>query len=162
MKNFRIIPRLEIKSEFLVKGMIMEGLKKIGDPSDFSKNYFKDNADEIFFEDIVASLYNRKIDLNLVKKISSLIQIPLTIAGRIRNLNDAHKVFQYGADKISINTNALKKPKLLSIEPTPVQVTALLSDLPMRIVIKSVKTKIITPKPTLLINSESIYSLTTG
>ena len=114
MKNFRIIPRLEIKSEFLVKGMMMEGLKKIGDPSDFSKNYFKDNADEIFFEDIVASLYNRKIDLNLVKKISSLIQIPLTIAGRIRNLNDAHKVFQYGADKISINTNALKKPKLLS------------------------------------------------
>jgi len=114
MKNFRIIPRLEIKSEFLVKGMRMDGLKKIGDPSDFSKNYFKDNADEIFFEDIVASLYNRKIDLNLVKKISSLIQIPLTISGRIRNLNDAHKVFQYGADKISINTNALKKPKLLS------------------------------------------------
>ena len=114
MKNFRIIPRLEIKSEFLVKGMRMEGLKKIGNPLDVSINYFNDNADEIFFEDIVASLYNRKLDLNLVKKISSSIQIPLTISGRIRNLTDAHKIFQSGGDKISINTHALKKPKLLS------------------------------------------------
>ena len=60
MKNFRIIPRLEIKSNNLVKGMRMEGLKKIGDPSEFSRDYYDQSADEIFYEDIVASLYNRK------------------------------------------------------------------------------------------------------
>lgn len=88
MKNFRIIPRLEIKSDFLVKGMRMEGLKKIGNPSEFSKNYFENLADEIFYDDIVASLYNRKVNINLIKEISSVIQIPLTVSGRIKGLKD--------------------------------------------------------------------------
>ena len=82
MKNFRIIPRLEIKSNNLVKGMRMEGLKKIGDPSEFSIAYYKQFADEIFYEDIVASLYDRKINIEL--KISSNIQIPLTVSGRVK------------------------------------------------------------------------------
>ena len=114
MKNFRIIPRLEIKSDFLVKGMRMEGLKKIGNPSEFSKNYFENLADEIFYDDIVASLYNRKVNINLIKEISSVIQIPLTVSGRIKGLKDIYKIFRSGGDKISMNTYALKNPKLLS------------------------------------------------
>ncbi len=113
-KNFRIIPRLEIKTKFLVKGMRMDGLKKIGDPSHFSKNYFEEMADEIFYDDIVASLYNRKIDINLIKDISSAIQIPLTVSGKIKNINDIYKIFRSGGDKVSINTYALKKPEFLS------------------------------------------------
>tara|TARA_B100000963_G_C22530466_1_gene627374 strand:- start:237 stop:995 length:759 start_codon:yes stop_codon:yes gene_type:complete len=113
MKNFRIIPRLEIKSNNLVKGMRMEGLKKIGDPSEFSKDYYNQFADEIFYEDIVASLYNRKLNIELIKKISSNIQIPLTVSGRIRNIKDMYEIFNCGGDKVSVNTHALKNPKLL-------------------------------------------------
>ena len=114
MKNFRIIPRLEIKSNNLVKGMRMEGLKKIGDPSEFSIAYYKQFADEIFYEDIVASLYDRKINIELIKKIKSNIQIPLTVSGRVKNVRDIYKIFNSGGDKVSINTHALKNPKLLS------------------------------------------------
>ena len=110
----RIIAKIDIKSGYVIKGIEFEGVRKVGDPINLAFQYYSENIDEIIYLDCVASLYNRKIDFNLIKKISSLIQIPLTISGRIRNLNDAHKIFHYGGDKISINTNALKKPKLLS------------------------------------------------
>ena len=113
MKNFRIIPRLEVKSNYVIKGMRMEGLRKIGDPVDLSIKYSKDGADEIFYDDIVASLYDRKYNLNLIKKISSNIHIPLIVSGGIKSLKDMHKIFNAGADKISLNTQAFKNPKLI-------------------------------------------------
>jgi len=113
MANFRIIPRLEIKSKSLIKGMRMEGLKKFDNLFKRIDNYQKDNADEFFYDDIVASLYSREIDFNFVKRIANLINIPLTVGGGVRALKDIEKLFNVGADKISINSALFNRPKLL-------------------------------------------------
>lgn len=112
--KFRIIPRLEIKNEYLIKGMRMEGLKKIGNPVLFAKEYSKKKFHEIFFEDVVASLYDRKIDIDLVRQISTNINIPLALAGGIKNLNDIETLFKNGADKVCLNSEAVRNPKLLT------------------------------------------------
>jgi cyclase len=112
--KFRIIPRLEVKNNFLIKGMRMEGLKKIGCPIQFAKKYSKNNFHEIFYEDVVASLYDRKIDINLLKEVSANINIPLTVAGGIKTINDIEILFKNGADKISINSAAVRNPKLIT------------------------------------------------
>tara|TARA_Y100000741_G_scaffold364405_1_gene355314 strand:- start:958 stop:1719 length:762 start_codon:yes stop_codon:yes gene_type:complete len=113
MENFRIIPRLEVKSGNLIKGMRMEGLRIVGDPVEFAQMYYEDGADEIIYDDIVASLYSRLYDLEIISKISKNIHIPLTVSGGIRSINDIHKIFDAGADKICINTNAFKNPSLI-------------------------------------------------
>tara|TARA_B100001057_G_scaffold494616_1_gene591588 strand:- start:2900 stop:3616 length:717 start_codon:yes stop_codon:yes gene_type:complete len=112
--KFRIIPRLEIKNNYLIKGMRMEGLKKIGDPVIFAKHYSDKSFHEIFYEDIVASLYNRKIDIELVRQVSSNINIPLTLAGGIKNINDIETSFKNGADKVCINSSAVRNPSLIN------------------------------------------------
>ena len=112
--KFRIVPRLEVKNNNLIKGMRMEGLKKIGDPISFAKYYSKNNFHEIFYEDIVASLYERKIDINLVRQISSNINVPLTLAGGIKNINDIETLFKNGADKVCINSSAVRNPNILN------------------------------------------------
>ena len=112
--KFRIVPRLEIKNNNLIKGMRMEGLKKIGDPISFAKYYSKNNFHEIFYEDIVASLYDRKIDINLVRQISSNINVPLTLAGGIQNIYDIETLFKNGADKVCINSSAVRNPNILN------------------------------------------------
>ena len=94
--------------------MRMEGLKKIGNPILFAKKYSFDKFHEIFYEDIVASLYNRKIDIDLVRQISTNINIPLTLAGGIKNVNDIETLFKNGADKVCINSAAVRNPKLLT------------------------------------------------
>jgi len=113
MRNFRIIPRLEIKSGNLIKGMRMEGLKILGDPLDFISKYYNDGADEIIIDDIVASLYSRKIDYNLIKRLSNEIHVPITISGGIKNINDIFCILESGADKVCINTNAILNPQLI-------------------------------------------------
>ena len=114
MKNFRIISRLEVKSEYVIKGMRMEGLRKIDFPTNVVKN-FKDNyVDEIFYEDIVASLYNRPINYKIIKSVSHLINIPLSVSGRVRNISDYYKLFDAGADKVSANTSIFENPMILN------------------------------------------------
>ena len=113
MKN-RIIARLDIKSLNLIKGIHLEGLKIIGDPSEYSQKYFKDNVDEIIVIDSVATLYDRKPNLELLKKITRDIFCPITIGGGIRNLDDAISILNCGCDKIAINTAAVKNPKLIT------------------------------------------------
>ena len=113
MKN-RIIARLDIKSLNLIKGIHLEGLKIIGDPSEYSQKYFKDNVDEIIVIDSVATLYDRKPNLELLKKITRDIFCPITIGGGIRNLDDAISILNCGSDKIAINTAAVKNPKLIT------------------------------------------------
>ncbi len=112
--KFRIIPRLEVKNNYLIKGMRMEGLKKIGNPISFAKYYSDNNFHEIFYEDIVASLYDRKIDIEIVRKVSSNINIPLTLAGGIKNINDIETLFKNGADKVCINSSAVRNPNLIN------------------------------------------------
>ena len=109
----RIIARLEIKSNNVVKGIRMEGLRKIGNPELLVEKYFKDGADEIILSDIVASLYNRNHLYELVSKICKKINIPITVGGGIRSFDDALRLLKSGADKITINTHAVKNKTLI-------------------------------------------------
>tara|TARA_Y100000590_G_scaffold470467_1_gene665406 strand:+ start:1411 stop:2166 length:756 start_codon:yes stop_codon:yes gene_type:complete len=113
MKNFRIIPRLEIKSGNLIKGMRMEGLRRIGDPIEYAFKYYKQGADEIILDDIVASLYSRPFDFSLLKKIVKNIKIPIAVSGGIKNIEDIHSALDSGADKVCINTAGILNPKLI-------------------------------------------------
>lgn len=105
--NIRIIPRLDIKSENLVKGINLEGLRILGKPEEFILEYNK-FADEIFFYDTVASLYGRNNLVEIVKQTAKNTNIPLTVEGGIRSLNDIELLLNCGADKIAINTFAIK------------------------------------------------------
>lgn len=109
----RIIARLEIKSNNVVKGIKMEGLRKVGDPELLAKKYFKDGADEIILSDIVASLYNRNHLYELVSKICKKINIPIVVGGGIRNFEDALRLLKSGADKITINSHAVTNKNLI-------------------------------------------------
>ena len=104
----KIIPRLEIKNGNLIKGIRMEGLRVLSNnPESAIKKYLKMSVKEIFIEDIVASLFSKKIDFKMIKALSSIIDIPLSYAGGIRKINDVKRLFKAGVDKIYINT-ALK------------------------------------------------------
>ncbi len=112
--NIRVIPRLDIKGPNLIKGINLEGLRIIGDPNIFALKYYKHGADEIIFMDTVASLYGRNNLTEVLKKTAKDIFIPITVGGGIRNKNDAERILKNGADKIAINTAAVKKPKLIT------------------------------------------------
>lgn len=113
MKNIRLIARLDVKGSNLVKGIQMEGLRKIGNPNEFAKKYYEDGIDEILYIDIVASLYNRNNLSDIVKKCTQDIFVPLTVGGGIRNIGDVNHILRCGADKIAVNTAALKNPDLI-------------------------------------------------
>ena len=109
----RIIARLEIKSNHVVKGIRMEGLRRIGNPESLVEKYFMDGVDEIILSDIVASLYNRNHLYDLVSKICKKINIPIAVGGGIRSFHDALKLLKSGADKITINTHAVTNKNLI-------------------------------------------------
>ena len=109
----RIIARLDIKNNFLVKGMHLEGLRILGYPEFFAKKYFEENIDEIIFQDVVASLYKRNQLSSLTNKISKNIFVPITVGGGIRNINDIKETLVNGADRISINTAAVNDKKFI-------------------------------------------------
>ena len=109
----RIIARLEIKSNNVVKGIRMEGLRRIGNPETLVEKYFMDGVDEIILSDIVASLYNRNHLYDLVSKICKKINIPIAVGGGIRTFDDALKLLKSGADKITINTHAVTNKNLI-------------------------------------------------
>jgi cyclase len=108
--KIRIIPRLDIKGPNLVKGIHLEGLRVLGKPEDFAEYYYKNGADELFFQDSVASLYDRNSLHDIISKTAKRIFIPLTVGGGLRNIEDIKNVLRAGADKVSINTAAVKNP----------------------------------------------------
>lgn len=110
----RIIPRLDIKNENVIKGINFEGLRVVGNPNEIAKQYYSDGADEIIYSDCVASLYGRNNLTDLVKKAVKDIFIPITVAGGIRSENDANLLMQNGSDKIAINTELFNNEKLAS------------------------------------------------
>jgi len=110
----RIISKLDIKGPNLVKGINLEGLRVLGEPSNFAKQYHRNMIDEIIYHDTVASLYDRKAFLNLIQNTSSNVFIPISVGGGIKNIQDIDKVLSAGADKAFINSAAIKKPKFLS------------------------------------------------
>ena len=100
----RIISRLDIKGQNVIKGVHLEGLKIIGDPEELSRKYSNDGADEIYFHDTVASLYERNNLFELVERVASNISIPLTVSGGLKKVEDIEKALISGADKVSLNT----------------------------------------------------------
>ena len=112
MFNKRIIGRLDIKSNLLIKGIRMEGWKKIGDPVDFAKKYYEFGIDELILLDVVASLYERNNLTGIISEIASEVFIPITVGGGIRCLKDVENLLKAGADKITLNTAAVKNPEI--------------------------------------------------
>ncbi len=115
MKNkIRIIARLDIKAPYVVKGIQMEGVKKLADPNQLAKLYYEQGIDEILCIDIVASLYNRNSLLDIVMKATDELFIPIAVGGGIRSVEDARQLLRAGADKIAINTAAIKNPRIIT------------------------------------------------
>jgi len=108
----RVIARLDIKNNFVIKGINLEGLRKVGKPNDLAKKYYEEGADELIYMDCVASLYERSSLENLLKDASKNIFIPFAVGGGIRTLDDALRMFSNGADKIAINSAAVDKPQI--------------------------------------------------
>lgn len=111
--NIRIIPRLDIKGPNLVKGIHLEGIRVLGRPEDFARNYYAAGADELIYMDVVASLYNRNNLFDLIEKACEEIFIPLTLGGGLRTIQDIERALKAGADKVAINTQALKTPEFV-------------------------------------------------
>ena len=112
--NTRIIARLDIKGPNLIKGVRLEGLRVVGDPNFFAGKYYRSGADELIYMDSVASLYGRNHLGSLIEKASRNIFIPITVGGGIRSVEDARDILRLGADKIAVNTAAVKNPGLIS------------------------------------------------
>lgn len=110
----RIIPRLDIKGPNVVKGIHLEGLRVLGSPTDFSQYYFAQGADEIFYMDCVASLYERNSLSEIVEATAKKIFIPITVGGGLRSVDDIRNILICGADKVCINTAAVKNPSFIS------------------------------------------------
>lgn len=109
----RIIPRLDIKGPNLVKGIHLEGLRVLGDPHLFANYYYENGADELVFQDVVASLFDRNSLHEIISNTAKNIFVPITIGGGLRNIEDIKMVLRAGADKVSLNTAAIKDPNFI-------------------------------------------------
>lgn len=114
MLKKRIIPCLDIQNGRTVKGINFVGIKDAGEPIELAKKYVSEGADELVFLDITATLEKRQTLVELVEKISKEIDIPFNVGGGINSVEDAAKLIAAGADKVSINSSAVKRPKLIS------------------------------------------------
>jgi cyclase len=110
----RVVARLDIKGESLVKGIQLEGLRKIGDPLVAAQKYYQQGIDEVVIVDVVASLYSRNHLFQIISYITEELRVPVTVVGGIKSLQDARNIFSAGADKIGINTEATKNPFFLN------------------------------------------------
>lgn len=113
MPCIRLIARLDIKGPNLIKGINLEGLRVLGDPNKFAQLYYEQGADELLYLDCVASLYNRESLIEIIRKTSESVFIPLTAGGGIRSVDDARAILRAGADKVAVNTAAMKRPELI-------------------------------------------------
>lgn len=114
MKNIRIIPRLDIKGQNVVKPVHTEALRVVGNPREFARRYYREGADELLYLDIVASLYQRNLDFELLKSVTDGVFIPVTAGGGIRSVADINNALRAGADKVAINTYAVRHPEFLA------------------------------------------------
>jgi len=114
VRNVRLIARLDIKGPNLIKGVHLEGLRVIGDPQAYARKYYRAGADELVYMDIVASLYGRNNLLDVVRRAAEEVFIPMTVGGGIRSVDDVRDVLRAGADKVAINTAAVRRPALIN------------------------------------------------
>lgn len=112
--GIRLIPRLDIKGPNLIKGIHLEGLRVVGDPQEYARRYYEQGADELIYMDIVASLYGRNSLKDIVSRTASDVFIPLTVGGGVRSVQDVRELLRAGADKVAINTAAVRRPELIT------------------------------------------------
>ncbi len=107
MRNIRLIARLDVKMNGLIKGVQMEGWRKVGDPAEYAESYSKIGADEPLFMDVVASLYNRNNPHDIVEKVAGNVFILMTVGGGIRSVEDVSALLARGAGKVALNTELI-------------------------------------------------------
>ncbi len=110
----RIIARLDVKMQHLIKGVRLEGWRKIGDPEQRALKYYAEGVDELIYMDVVASLYERNNLAGIVERVASQVFIPITVGGGVSSLSAVKDLLAVGADKVAINTAATKNPELIS------------------------------------------------
>lgn len=113
MLTKRIIPCLDVKNGNVVKGIHFLGLKEVGNPVSLAKKYYLDGADELVFLDISATVEKRKTMVEVVKKVAKEIFIPFTVGGGIQTVEDVRAMLMAGADKVSLNSAAIRNPSLI-------------------------------------------------
>jgi len=109
----RIIPCLDVRNGKVVKGVNFEGIRDVGDPVECAEEYNKQGADEIVFYDITASFEGRGVFLDVVRETAKKVFVPLTVGGGIKNVDDIRETLRAGADKVSVNSQAVKNPQLI-------------------------------------------------
>lgn len=109
----RIIARLDIKNNHVIKGIHLEGLRKVGDPEELALKYTNPRVDELLFMDAVASLYDRNSLFPVIEKACRNVFIPVTVGGGIRTIEDIQLALRSGADKVAINTQAVRNPDFI-------------------------------------------------
>jgi imidazole glycerol-phosphate synthase subunit HisF len=109
----RVIAKLDVKPPQVVKPVHFEGLRKIGQPEQLAHAYYEQGADEIFYVDIVASLYQREILLEQIAETARMLLVPFAVGGGVRTVDDFSRLFHHGADKVVINTGALADPSII-------------------------------------------------
>lgn len=114
MAKTRIVARLDVKGENLIKGVHLEGLRIIGDPHDHAQLYYNDGIDEIIYMDTVASLYGRNNLTDIVARTAHDVFVPITVGGGIRSVDDVARVLRAGGDKVAVNTAVVGRPELIS------------------------------------------------
>ncbi len=113
MNKVRIIARIDVKNEFAIKGIHLEGLRKVGNPNTMARNYYNDGIDEIVFMDAVAAYYDRNSLSELIQEACADVFIPITVGGGIRTIDDIKNALKNGADKVAINTKAVQNPDFI-------------------------------------------------
>ena len=108
--KLRLIARLDVKDENLVKGIQFEGLRKLGPPRDFARRYYRQGIDEVLYLDTVASLYGRNNLAHVLEEATRDVFVPITAGGGLRSVEDVRALLRAGADKAAINTAALLRP----------------------------------------------------
>ena len=114
MLTKRIIPCLDVKDGMTVKGINFENLREAGDAVGLAERYAREGADELVFLDITATLEGRTTFTDMVRKVASALNIPFTVGGGIGRVEDVSRLLSAGADKISINSSAVKNPPLIT------------------------------------------------
>jgi len=109
----RLIARLDVKNEYLIKGIQLEGLRKLGSPNAFAMDYYEHGIDEILYMDAVASLYERNSLHDVVAKTVENVFCPVCVGGGVRSVEDVRSLLRTGADKVAINTGAIRNPDLI-------------------------------------------------
>ncbi|MBF0479344.1 MAG: imidazole glycerol phosphate synthase subunit HisF [Candidatus Omnitrophica bacterium] len=113
MSKIRVIARLDVKPPYVIKGVHFEGLRKMGQPEALAEKYYWQGADEIFYIDAVASLYQREILFEYIEQTAKSIVAPFCVGGGIRTTDDVARLLHCGADKVVINTAAIANPQLI-------------------------------------------------